>query len=226
MLGAYVMSDATSDDRPVEVLQVRELCKRRGRRMVIDELSMTCESGEITILTGDNGAGKSTLLALVGGVLSADRGSITIAGTDLRLRPRAARQSLGYVPEAANPPGYMTGAELYALVCRLKGAAPLSAETSQALGLERLTHARIERLSLGERRRVCLGAALIGEPSLLVLDEPTNGLDLGGVATLLEILRERKARGAAILIATHDRVFADEVADIRLHLRDGQFVDA
>lgn len=204
------------------ILEVDNVCKRRGSRMVIDELSMTCGAGEIAILTGDNGAGKSTLLALIAGVLTVDRGVIAIAGSDLHRHPRAARQALGYVPEAANPPGHMSGAELFALVCRLKQAAPLADEVYRGLGLERLAHARIERLSLGERRRVCLGAALIGDPALLVLDEPTNGLDRNGVATLVEVLRERRKVGTAVLVATHDRGFADEVADIRMHLSEGR----
>lgn len=204
------------------ILSVEDVYKRRGRQVVLDDLSMTCEAGEITILTGDNGAGKSTLLAVIAGVLDADRGVVSICGTDLRRRPRAARQLLGYVPEAANPPGHMTGQELFALVSRLKQSALLGDDVRAALGLERLAHARIERLSLGERRRVCLGAALVGEPALLVLDEPTNGLDRDGVEILVSLLMERKDRDTAVLIATHDRAFADRVADVRLHLRDGQ----
>lgn len=204
------------------LLHVDTVRKRLGRRRIIDDLSLTCDGGEITILSGDNGAGKSTLLGLIAGILTVDRGSITIAGADLQRRPRAARRALGYVPEAANPPGYLTGEELFRLVARLKGAAPLSPDVRTALALDRIADARIERLSLGERRRVCLGAALVGDPAVLVLDEPTNGLDKDGVATLVSLLDERRSLGAAILIATHDRGFADEVADIRLHLQDGQ----
>ena len=201
------------------ILDVSDIRKRLGARRVIDDLSFSCDSGEITILTGANGAGKSTLLALVAGVMQPDRGTIVIAADD---GARSSRQALGYVPEAANPPGFLSGAELFDLVRQLKGAAALNEEIHRALGLGAIEHSRIERLSLGERRRVCLAAALIGDPALLVLDEPTNGLDVDGVSTLVQLLRDARERGAAILIATHDRAFADQVADVRLHLAGGQ----
>ena len=206
------------------ILTVEGLSKRLGTRRVIDDLSLACDGGQITILTGDNGAGKSTLLALIAGILQPDRGAIAIAGADHRRQPRAARRALGYVPEAANPPGHLTGDELFGLVCQLKQAPPLAVDIRAALAIERIADARIERLSLGERRRVCLGAALIGEPALLVLDEPTNGLDKDGIATLIELLRDRRTAGAAVLIATHDRAFADQLADVHMHLRDGQLI--
>ena len=149
-------------------------------------------------------------------------GSIEIAGVSLSGAPVRARRSLGYVPEAANPPGYMTGEELFALVAALKQAPPLSQERRAALGLDGLTSARIARLSLGQRRRVCLGAALIGEPALLVLDEPTNGLDRSGIATLTALLGAQRDAGGIILVATHDRDFATALAGERFHLQAGR----
>ena len=204
------------------MLEVSHLYKRLGGRRIIDDVSLTCDASEITILTGDNGAGKSTLLSLIAGIVAPDRGTVEIRGADLVRRPRRARRALGYVPEAANPPGHLTAEELFALVSRLKGTAPLASAIREQLELPAIAHARIERLSLGERRRVCLAAALIGEPSLLVLDEPTNGLDKQGSATLVELMRAHRERGAAILIATHDRAFADQIADVRVHLETGR----
>lgn len=202
------------------ILNVESLRKRLGARRVIDDISLSCEAGEITVLTGDNGTGKSTLLALITGVMKADAGTVLIT-PESDSGQRQTQHPVSYVPEAANPPGYLTGAELFELVRQLKSAPPLAAEVHQALGLAAIEHSRIERLSLGERRRVCLATALIGDPALLVLDEPTNGLDVSGVATLVTLLLACRERGAAMLIATHDREFADQVADIRLHLADG-----
>jgi ABC-2 type transport system ATP-binding protein len=159
---------------------------------------------------------------MIAGVLEPDRGSIEIAGASLAAAPVQARRSLGYVPEAANPPGHMTGEELFALVAALKQAPPPGQELRAALGLGGLTVESIARLSLGQRRRVCLGAALIGDPALLVLDEPTNGLDRGGIATLTALLADRRDAGGIILVATHDRDFADALAGERFHLQAGR----
>jgi ABC-2 type transport system ATP-binding protein len=204
------------------MLRIEGLHKRLAGRVVIDGLDLECAPGTICVITGDNGAGKSTLLRMVAGVLEPDRGAIEIAGASLAAAPVQARRSLGYVPEAANPPGHMTGEELFALVAALKQAPPLSTERRAALGLDGLTVERIARLSLGQRRRVCLGAALIGDPALLVLDEPTNGLDRGGIATLTALLAEQRDAGGVILVATHDRDFAAALAGQRFHLQAGR----
>jgi ABC-type multidrug transport system ATPase subunit len=206
------------------MLRVDQVRKRLGGRRVVDEVSFTCAAGQTTVLTGHNGAGKSTLLKMIAGIMEPDAGSIEIGGQALGSRPMEARKRLGYVPEAANPPGHMTGTELFGLVRALKRAEPLSGSLYQALGLEPIARVRIERLSLGERRRVCLGAALIGEPLVLVLDEPTNGLDAGGVDTLAALLGARRDAGAAILLATHDSAFAESLADARLRMQDGRLV--
>ncbi|HWN67400.1 MAG TPA: ATP-binding cassette domain-containing protein, partial [Haliangium sp.] len=125
------------------MLRIEGLHKRLGGRAVIDGLDLECAPGTICVITGDNGAGKSTLLRMIAGVLDADRGSIEIAGTSLTAAPVQARRSLGYVPEAANPPGHMTGEELFALVTALKQAPPLSPARRAALGLDGLTDERI-----------------------------------------------------------------------------------
>ncbi len=204
------------------ILRVDEVRKTLGGRRVVDEVSFECAEAEITVLSGHNGAGKSTLLKMIAGVMASDAGCIEIAGHSLGARPRAARQALGYVPEAANPPGHMTGEELFQLVAALKQSAPLAGDIRDALAIEHIAKSRIERLSLGERRRVCLAAALIGDPELLVLDEPTNGLDVGGVKTLAELLSARRSAGAAVLLATHDAKFAESIADARLHMVKGR----
>ncbi len=159
------------------MLAVRDLQKRLGGRRVLDQLSLDCDAGTITAIVGPNGAGKSTLLAILAGVMEPDAGSVDIDGASITRQRTRARARLGYVPEAADPPPHLTVDELIALVVALRRAAPLAAEIRQQLGTEPLGHQRIDRLSLGERRRACLAAALVGDPGLLVLDEPTNGLD-------------------------------------------------
>jgi len=192
------------------VLLVDSLGVKRGGRRVLEGASLVAAAGDVVGIVGSNGSGKTTLLAAVAGVLAPDRGAVTIAGASVWGPDRervASRRQLGYVPEGADPPGHLTCDELLALVAAVKGAPPLGADLRASLDLGALGRVRIDRMSLGQRRRTCLAAALIGEPRLLVLDEPDNGLDAVGIDTLVAILGERSAAGAAALVASHDAHF-------------------
>ncbi len=206
------------------MLAVDDLQKRLGGRRVLDGLGLTCEAGTITAIVGPNGAGKSTLLSILAGVMEPDAGSVDIDGASITRQRTRARARLGYVPEAADPPPHLTVDELIALVVALRRARPLPAEMRAQLGIEPLAHHRIDRLSLGERRRACLAAALVGDPALLVLDEPTNGLDEAGVGALAELLEARRSAGCVIVLATHDTDFARRLGARVMHLEAGRLV--
>lgn len=201
-------------------LEVRGLRKSRGGRRVLDALDLVAAAAAITCIRGANGSGKSTLLGIIAGVLAPDRGTVELAGKSL-LRRRA-RRDLGYVPEAADPPAHLSCDELLTLVAALKQAPAPDAALRARLGVDALAGHRIERMSLGERRRTCLAAALIGEPSLLVLDEPTNGLDAAGVDMLVELLCERRDAGAVVLLASHDHDFIGRVDARVFELQSGR----
>ena len=161
-------------------LAVEAVSVRRGGRVVLDGVTLDVAAGEIVGVVGRNGCGKSTLLMAIAGVLAPRAGRITIAGAGVwgtRRERLRARRALGYVPEGADPPGFLLGGELWALVATTRGSGPPPPALSEALGLDELRDVAIERMSLGQRRRACLGAALLGPPELLVLDEPDNGLD-------------------------------------------------
>jgi ABC-type multidrug transport system ATPase subunit len=213
------------------IADIRGLGVRRAGRRVLADVDLSADRGEIVALVGANGAGKSTLLAAIAGVLAPDRGAVLVAGANVwgaereRLRARGA---IGYVPEAADPPGHLTGEEVLALVAAVKRAASLDAAVRARLALEAdgaIARTRIDRMSLGMRRRACLGAALVGEPALLVLDEPDNGLDPAGVDTLVALLRERAQAGTGVLIASHDAGLVDRLGARRVELADGRVVD-
>jgi ABC-type multidrug transport system ATPase subunit len=213
------------------ILRASGLGVRRAGRRVLADIDLSADRGELVALVGANGAGKSSLLAAIAGVLAPDRGAVLVNGASVwgaERERRRARAALGYVPEAADPPGHLTGEEVLALVAAVKRTAPLDAAVRARLALEAggaIAHARIDRMSLGMRRRACLGAALTGSPSLLVLDEPDNGLDPGGVDTLVELLRERAQAGAAVLIASHDAGLVDRLGAGRVALAEGRVVD-
>jgi ABC-2 type transport system ATP-binding protein len=196
------------------ILTVDAIAARRGGRSVITDVTLAVDAGEIVGVVGKNGCGKSTLLLCVAGVLAPYGGRITIAGASVwgshRERLRA-RRALGYVPEAADPPGFLLGGELWALVAATRGCDPPSAELREALGLDELREAAIERMSLGQRRRACLGAAFMGPPDLLVLDEPDNGLDARRLDALVALLQAHAAAGRACLLASHDAALLDQL---------------
>jgi len=201
------------------MLEIDRLAVRRGGRTVIDGVSLAAAEGEIVGVVGKNGCGKSTLLACVAGVLAPREGRISIDGASVwgaRRERAAARRALGYVPEGADPPGFLLGGELWALCAASRGAGPPSAELRAALGLDELRAAPLERMSLGQRRRACLGAAFVGPPKLLVLDEPDNGLDAKRIDSLVALVRDHAADGGACLLASHDAALLDQLG-ARIH---------
>ena len=199
----------------MSTLEIERLAVRRGSRTVIDNISLAAEAGEIVGVVGKNGCGKSTLLACVAGVLAPREGRVTVDDASVwgarRERVRA-RRALGYVPEGADPPGFLLGAELWSLCAAARGAGPPSTELRAALGLDELRASSLERMSLGQRRRACLGAAFLGPPELLVLDEPDNGLDARRLDALVDLLRAHAAAGRACLLASHDAALLDQLS--------------
>jgi ABC-type multidrug transport system ATPase subunit len=193
-------------------LTIEALWVRRGGRTVLADLSLEVAAGEIVGVTGKNGCGKSTLLLCIAGVLAPHDGRIAIGGASVwgthRERLRA-RRALGYVPEGADPPGFLRGGELWALVAATRGCRPPTPELCDALGLDELRDVAIERMSLGQRRRACLGAAFMGPPDLLVLDEPDNGLDKRRLDALVALLKAHAADGRACILASHDAALLD-----------------
>ena len=113
-------------------------------------------------------------------------------------------------------------AEWLSVVASLRRSEPPAPELLAALDLNQILHHRLDALSLGQRRRVHIAAALVGDPWILVADEPTNGLDVQGVPALLQLLDARRRKGHAALIATHDRAFADAVSNRRVRLEGGR----
>lgn len=159
----------------------------------------------VTLLLGPNGAGKSTLLKLIAGVEQPTSGTIAIDGQDLWRDEVAARAALAYVPEHPDLTPYATVGEVLGLVCRLRGR-PVEEGTRalETVGLDGLGDRSVRELSMGQRRRAVLAAAFIGEPSTLLLDEPLEAMDRAMRAWLTSWITGASARGATVVIATHD----------------------
>jgi ABC-2 type transport system ATP-binding protein len=172
-------------------------------------VALTCESLDIgpgvTLLLGPNGAGKSTLLKLAAGVEHPTAGTVTVDGHDLWRDEVAARSALAYVPEHPDLTPYATVGEVLGLVCRLRGR-PVDdgVRALTTVGLDGLGDRSVRELSMGQRRRAVLAAAFIGEPTTLLLDEPLEAMDRAMRGWLTSWITDASARGATVVVATHD----------------------
>jgi sodium transport system ATP-binding protein len=190
------------------MIEATALCKRFGEIEAVRGVSFMARDGEITGLLGPNGAGKSTCLRLLYGVLAPDSGSARIDGLDIRGETSAARAHLGVLPHAAGLYGNLTARENIAYFAALHGIGeePLRRRTGELLrtfGMEDYADRRTKGFSQGQRIKVALARALVHEPQNLILDEPTNGLDVMAIRNVRDLLRGLKAQGRCILFSSH-----------------------
>jgi energy-coupling factor transport system ATP-binding protein len=209
------------------VAEACELTFRYGRRQALAGVDLDLRTGEVTALMGRNGAGKSTLLGLLAGAKEPATGTVRVGGVDPRsLSGRDRIRQVGLVPQDS---GLLLYGETVGEECRsVDHDAGLPPGTTAALlaqirpGLDADTHPG--SLSEGQRLVVALGVVLAPDPRLVLLDEPTRGLDYTAKAHLRELLGERAAAGAAIVVATHDVEFAAAVADRVVVLAEGEVI--
>ena len=196
------------------LLVVESVVKRYGETLAVDGVSLRVEAGEVYALVGANGAGKSTLIRMMTGLSEPDSGSVTVCGEEMRRRPLAAKRRVGYLPEELYFYQRLTGREYLRLVAGLKGAdISRAAEEAEFFELKAVEGKWVGGYSLGMRKKLGLATAFIGEPRVLVLDEPLNGLDVEMMRKLrLRIERERDA-GAAFVVSSHVMSFVERAAD-------------
>jgi ABC-2 type transport system ATP-binding protein len=159
----------------------------------------------LALVVGPNGAGKSTLLRVAAGVERPAAGRVRLAGHDAWRDEVAARRELAFVPEHPELAPYASVGEVLLLVARLRGQGDDAAWAALAhVGLDALAHRTVRELSMGQRRRALLAAALVGAPRVVVLDEPLESMDRATRALIVDWCAERRAAGAAVLVATHE----------------------
>jgi ABC-2 type transport system ATP-binding protein len=183
------------EDESMSLLRVRGLVKNYGRRRVVDGVDFEVQPGEIVGLLGPNGAGKSTLLKSVLGLLAPERGQMRVLGLDVRHSPLQIRRRIGYMPESdAHIPG-MNAVAFVAYCGELAGLPRADAmqrahEVLYYVGLGEARYRNVEQYSTGMKQRIKLAQALVHDPELLFLDEPTNGMDPKGRDEMLELVRD------------------------------------
>jgi ABC-2 type transport system ATP-binding protein len=204
MLGGLRISDMSSDSA---VIALEWVSKRYGSRTVVHDVSFTVERGEIVGFLGPNGAGKTTTMRMIAGFTAATSGRVSVGGYDMATQNVEAAQLIGYLPE--RPPLYDTldVSAYLRFVAKVKGVARAAraAELERvitACHLEAVVHREIFKLSKGYRQRLGLAQALLGAPQVLLLDEPTAGLDPGQIQETREVIRAFGAQHA-VLFSTH-----------------------
>ncbi|MFZ4601844.1 MAG: ABC transporter ATP-binding protein [Caulobacterales bacterium] len=210
------------------VLVVDRLRKTFGRRVAVDSVSFSVEEGEVVGVLGLNGAGKTTTMRMIAGFLEPDAGEVKIFNIDMALDRRRAQERVGYLPEGAPLYGEMTPIAFLHFIAAARGmtlerARNAVRRAAQDAHLEDTIDRPIETLSKGYRRRVGLAAALLHEPMLLVLDEPTDGLDPNQRQAVRQLVR-RLSQDRAILISTHSLEELEAVCSRAIVIHHGRVV--
>ncbi len=192
---------------PVPAVCVRGATKRYGSVLALADFDLDIPAGEIVCLLGPNGSGKTTLIRLLAGFLSPMSGTLEVAGFDVQRQPMQARQCIGYAPESAPMYRHMRVGEFLAFMARLRQVParqvnPAVARVAEQLALTDKLHAPIPTLSRGYRQRVCIAQALVHEPKLLILDEPSNGLDPRQIIEMRHLIRSLAGR-YTVLMSSH-----------------------
>ncbi len=205
-------------------VELDRVSKAYGRQRVLEEINLAIAPGECLALLGPNGAGKTTLFKLMLGLVRPDGGALEIDGVSSTAPAfRSQRGAIGFLPENVSFHDAMTGKELLTFYARLKGASAAQCpELLERVGLADAASRRVATYSKGMRQRLGLAQALLGRPRLLVLDEPTTGLDAALRQTFFDILRNFKEAGVTILISSHALTEIEARADRYAILQGGR----
>ncbi|MBN8947691.1 ABC transporter ATP-binding protein [Rhodanobacter sp. UC4450_H17] len=207
-------------------IECHALAKRYGDLAALDGISAVVPRGQVIGLLGHNGAGKSTLIKLILGLIAPSGGRLEVLGQS-PWRAHALRRRIGYLPESATFYGNLTGRELLDYLARLKQAPRAQIATLlDRVGLAHAADRRIGTYSKGMRQRLGLAQALLGSPDLVLLDEPTTGLDPQATRELYRIVGELRADGRSVLVSSHLLAELEPHIDGALILRQGKLLAA
>ncbi|MAD17258.1 MAG: ABC transporter [Alteromonadaceae bacterium] len=197
--------------------QERKDPRLKGRffHSVID-VSLICQQGEVLGLLGPNGAGKTTTLRMLSTALKPDSGSITINGTDVLINPVMARKKIGFLSGSTGLYGRLSGRENIEYFAKLHGMTPAQIKQkiealAELLDMHTFLDRRSENFSTGMKQKVAIARAVVHDPEVVILDEPTTGLDIMATQTVLRFIRGLKEQGTPVIFSTHH---LDEVSEL------------
>ena len=210
------------------MITTKGLSKRYGGKLAVDDLTFTVAPGEVLGFLGANGAGKSTTMRMIAGFIAPTAGRVTVCGHDIARTPVAAKACMGYLPEGAPSYGEMTVAEFLDFVADIRGLTGSLRHQRRAVVIERLALGPvvdqvIETLSKGFRRRVGLAQAIIHDPQVLILDEPTDGLDPNQKHEVRRLINEL-SKDKLVIVSTHILEEVHEVCTRAIIIANGRIV--
>ena len=206
-------------------IELQDLSKIYNEYSKVENVSFSVEKGEIVALCGGNGAGKSTLIKMITGILKPTSGEIWIDGKPANTISKTYRTQFSYMPDDMLFPRQLTALEILAFFANLRGVEKEKAE--EVLGIVGLLDQRnqlIKHFSKGMQQRLSFAQALLADTPLIILDEPTNGLDPYWVYRFKEIMKQEKAKGKSILFTTHILSLVEEIADKAAFIERGQLI--
>jgi Cu-processing system ATP-binding protein len=209
----------------MSVVTIENAGKNYSGHTVLEGVNLTLAQGKCLALIGHNGAGKTTLMKLILGLIHPTAGRIEVLGADPAAAGKEFRRQLGFLPENVAFHEELTGADTLAFYARLKGLPPASCpELLERVGLSSAAMRRVGTYSKGMRQRLGLAQALLGTPKLLLLDEPTTGLDPVLRQEFFQIIRELTATGTTVVISSHILTELEARTDVAAIMREGQLV--
>jgi ABC-2 type transport system ATP-binding protein len=194
------------------VVRVKDFSKAYGDTSAVDKISFVVQRGEIFGLLGPNGAGKTTTMECLEGLRYPSSGSLSVMDVDPIRSPGRLRDLIGVQLQSSGLPGSMTPHEAMDFFCAYHRVLPRN-DLLDRLGLGEKKLSQFSTLSTGQQRRLSLALAIAHDPPVVLLDEPTAGLDVGSRVELHEVMRELQAKGTTIILATHDMAEAEKLAD-------------
>jgi sodium transport system ATP-binding protein len=203
--------------------------KKRGQIRAVDGVSFTCRPGQIYGLLGANGAGKTTTLRLLATLLQPTSGGATVAGFDVRTQPEKVRANIGFLATSTALYGRLTARETIAYFGRLNGlsTAQIATRTRQLadeLALHEFLDRRVEKFSTGMKQKTSIARTLVHDPAVLILDEPTLGLDVMAARTIVRFVRECRDRGKTVIYSTHVMSEVEKLCDLIGIIHHGRLV--
>jgi len=207
------------------IVSVRDLRKSYGQIKAVDGVSFDVEEREVFGLLGPNGAGKTTTVEILEGLRSADDGTAIVAGVDVRKDPNGVKERIGVQLQQSAFPENFLAREIVDLFALFYGKKVDSMAILRSVGLEDKAKQKQEKLSGGQRQRLSIAVALVNEPRVLFLDEPTTGLDPQARRNLWELVRAIRARGTTVFLTTHYLDEAEALCD-RVAIMDGGHIVA
>lgn len=205
----------------MDALAADGLSKSYGKTHALVDVSVSVGTGEVFALVGPNGAGKTTFVRCLTGTTTPDTGSVRLLESEPR---RVDKHRIGLLPQSFNPPDRLTPQELLSYYGGLYRTARSADSVLEAVGVAESADTRYDRLSGGQQRRVCVGAALVNDPEVLFLDEPTTGIDPAGRRAVWSLIEGLAEGGATVFLTTHYMEEAARLADRVGIIVDGELV--